>query len=204
MAMAYISNQIDVFPAGIVTMHDSGRSENKPTGGETIGLGVAIGGGVGASLAITQGGLVGTSLVTVWGAGLGGVAAAGYAGWGVGSWVYERPIVRDNIQKALEAIWPNDSKEKPPMEITVPEKPGDKFSVSFYDGAEVYDVNFYMDGQGDEGISMGQDWHSDVDYYFDAWAANDAAEKAGLYWPSWEEVAVIGNAGTTPIDVMVC
>jgi hypothetical protein len=191
---------------GVIKFADSHKSADTPSGGETIGLGVAIGSGVGASLAISQGGLVGTALVTVYGAGVGGLAASGYVGWKVGTWLGEREIVRDNLLKAMEALFPIESKDTPQIEIKMPEKVGEKFSVLFNGGQESYDFSFYMDALGEEGFSSALDWNEGLEYFSDPWAANEAAEKAGLLTPEYEQPALIGKNVTAAqqIDVMLC
>lgn len=166
---------------------------------------MAIGSGVGASLAISQGGLVGTALVIVYGAGVGGVGASGYVGWKVGTWIGEREVVRDNLLKAMEALFPIDSNEKPQIEIKIPDRVGEKFSVEFNGEQESYNVSFYIDAVGEEGFSSEPGWNDDIEYFSDPWAANEAAEKAGLLLPEYEEATVIAKAcSNQQIDLMPC
>lgn len=79
-----------------------------PTQGELLALGGAIGGGVGASIAIESGPIVGVAAVSVGVAGVAGLFASGIAGWELGKLIASVDVVQDSLQEVVEYIFPTN------------------------------------------------------------------------------------------------
>lgn len=75
-----------------------------PTRGEAMGAAGAIGGGIGASIAIKSGTVTGAAWVGVGAAGLTGVAASGMVGWEAGTALYKVDLVQQYIQWQMEKV----------------------------------------------------------------------------------------------------
>lgn len=158
-----------------------------PDGTKVVAVGAAIGGGVGAALAIDGGSVVGAALIGGIGAYGAGLAATGYVAWTLGTAVGETEIVRDNLEKLIEAIFPIDdgTLPKPVIHKDEPWENGGGFSVSF--GDESFDIQFYVDAVGSEGVSMDSSFNAGVEYFSDPYQAAEAALQLDIigtpdYW----------------------
>lgn len=169
-----------------------GNSELVPTSDTVadagkVALGAAIGNGIGAAIAIESGTVVATALSGPWAAYVAGIAATGIVATKIGTAIGETDVVKDNLVKLMEAIWPIDDGTLPMPEITKDEpwENGGGFSVSF--GEEKFAIQFYVDALGTEGVSTDSDFNAGLEYFSDPYQAFEAAQQLKIigtpdYW----------------------
>lgn len=167
-------------------------TEGSPTGQEVITVTGAIGGGVGASLAITSGTVTGAALVPVLVAGFAGVGATAVASWTIGKAIGETDLVRDSLVSLMESLVPiNDGQEKNAGNIVEKNTvecswaPGEKFTANF--GGTTIEVSFYVDALGQEGFSTDLDFNAGLEFFSDPYQAFEAAQAIEIigtpdYW----------------------
>lgn len=104
----------------------------------------------------------------------------------------------------MEALFPIET--KPVIDIQIPERQGEQFTFELNDSGEIIPIEFYVDAEGEEGISLDDLWGM-LDMWSDPWAAVDEVKKDDELVP---EVPVTGTAAVivgyqaAQGDIMLC
>ncbi|MDO8439423.1 MAG: hypothetical protein Q7S67_04200 [Telluria sp.] len=134
-------------------------SSPPPTRTEIITSFAAMGGGIGASLALESGAVTGAALVPTIAAGLGGVGASGIIAWEIGGMINDIGFVRDSLQSMVDYLFGGSAPLNNPNSIWLTPIP-DVSNWKSKNGTDE-EMGWYVYEEGDAAVCVVNDWWKD-------------------------------------------